>query len=291
MLTHDSLGSRAKLALLMQTIWPNLPSDALNTTFCHDVSYWYRPKGQLTSTDDVLLAYYTLYDMKDNRRKVDDAIPLYYMDLGCGIGSSILLVTSNCPSILSAVGVEAQTISCSLLKQTLIDNKLCERLRVVNCDLREIISLQSSNPDLFKSGLYDWMTANPPFLNPVRGTLPKDGQRKFARFEMRGDILDYFKASSILLKKRTGRLLVAFPSHENKRVVDAALFTGLRCVRRLDVIGSDNSIYEIKHDDNDRNESCEIMTLDISRDQTTRKINKNYIAIQNSLGMKSRPLR
>ena len=264
-----------------------LPADAVKAEYCNGIQYWYRPCGHLTSTEDVLLAYYTIFDMGDkSKRKLDDTT--MYIDFGCGVGSTLLLVSRY----VTAVGVEAQTVSYNLLRRTLEDNKLEDRVKIFNCDLRDI-ARGSVCSELFEPNMYDYITANPPFISPGKGTLPKDEQRKFARFELRGNIVDYFKAASSLLKEN-GTLLVAFPSHESARLAEAALSTGLKCMRRLDVRGSgnSNSIYEVQHIDNEKsNKREEVYLLDISRDQTTKRLSKNYVAIQDALGMKPRPLR
>jgi hypothetical protein len=71
-----------------------------------DWSYYYRLKGMQTSTDDIMVAFVACFpqlsetvspfsslvlsEMKANELKVDR-----YIDLGCGVGSTLLLVSNT----------------------------------------------------------------------------------------------------------------------------------------------------------------------------------------------------
>lgn len=210
----------------------DLSSDARKIAYVGDWKYWYRLHGMQTSTEDVLLAYLSLYShdsldtwrndsiLHNNDRKAKKIEK--YLDLGTGIGSTLLLVSYTSYKLAYNTichGIEAQSQSYMLLNQTLHDNNLNKKIQLFHHDLRDLSTI--INP---KEHQYDVITANPPYIPLNNGTKPKDNQLKEAKFEFRGGIEEYCEIASKYLHPH-GKFLVSCWSRDKTRVQNA----GIRC--------------------------------------------------------------
>ena len=96
-----------------------VPTDAVRVPYCGSWSYYHRPKGHQTSTDDILVA--AVACRPSIIFGASDATPSLtgsrYLDLGCGIGSTLLCVAFNSRPAMS-LGIEAQLISFELVSRT-----------------------------------------------------------------------------------------------------------------------------------------------------------------------------
>jgi hypothetical protein len=293
-------------------------------------SYWYRTRGMQTSTDDVIVTLLAIYP--DATVDNDDgngggrllpgpraAPPEVYVDLGCGIGSSLLVVAHELRPALS-VGVEAQPQSVQLLARTLQElGTGCgtdatppspPRITCVHADLRDFTrdSKRDSSSTDTVLGRCALITANPPYAKLEEGTLPQDPQRCSARFELRGGVEDYTQAASRLLLRRdnngdgatttaTGRLVLSFWTRDHERVVQAAAAAGLRIHRQVDIdMGHHgSSVYDMRPqttgtgggDDPGPN----VQTWRIQRDPVTGRMADTYKQIRTLLHLHPRPLR
>ncbi|MBX3249748.1 MAG: methyltransferase, partial [Myxococcales bacterium] len=103
-----------------------LSDDALTGDF----RIWQRVRGHRYSLDDVLTA-----------REALDAVAGRVLgracDLGCGIGSVLLMVAWARPE-LPLVGIEAQDVSFGLARRNVARNHLEARVRLVHGDLRDV---------------------------------------------------------------------------------------------------------------------------------------------------------
>jgi tRNA1(Val) A37 N6-methylase TrmN6 len=191
-----------------------------------------------------------------------------YVDMGCGIGSTLLLIAHTLrPSILS-VGIEAQTQSSQLVQRTIAElPHNAPHIIALHSDIRRFTTSSNDdaanictasgtlttettpatseiddtevyvNIDDILIGDCDLVTANPPY-SPLRsGTLCKDAQRRSARFELRGGVEEFALAANRLLSPR-GRFVMAFWHRDvdGRRVERAAEAAGLLIRRRLDVV-------------------------------------------------------
>ena len=149
------------------------PADAKNVAYVGDWSYWHRERGHQTTTDDVLVAYVALY-----ASELFPHLPLLspvntYVDLGCGIGSTLFLVAHSLPST-AALGIEAQCQSALLASRSAKETG-SSRITVMHEDIRVFLSpAQELSSDLSKLlGSCDLITANPPYAPMTIGTYPK----------------------------------------------------------------------------------------------------------------------
>lgn len=177
---------------------------------------WQRVGGHRYSLDDVLTAW-----------EAAQFAPTTHVDLGCGIGSVLLMVAYKHPNARS-VGIEAQHVSFELAQRNVLRNALNARVDLHRGDLRD--------PDWSdRLGKFDLVTGTPPYMPPGTSTPSPDAQRRFARIELRGGIEAYLDAASGLVSD-TGRIVVCADARSPERVEVSAERAGLVILRRRDAI-------------------------------------------------------
>jgi len=198
-------------------------------------NYWFRWRGMRTSTDDIIVAYCAT-------RKAVQNVYENYVDLGCGIGSTLLIIARNLEPHLST-GVEAQRISSALAMRTVAELPVnVPKIDILNMDIRDMISthtLRSDNKEVPMSRFWfacDLITANPPYLPPASGTYCKDQQKMHAHFELRGGVEDYCHVASRLLAPN-GRFFLSFWCKNNGdlRVTRAVEMAGLVIIEKTQI--------------------------------------------------------
>lgn len=172
-----------------------------------------RRRGHRYSLDDVATAWEAARARPAARR---------YLDLGCGIGSVMLMVAYKLAPA-EVIGVEAQDVSIGLARENARRNGLDARL--VHGDLR----------DVRLEGTFDLITGTPPYLPPASASPSTDDQRTYARIEMRGGIEDYVAAAARALAPG-GAFVACCDARRPDRALDGARAAGLIAVRRRDVV-------------------------------------------------------
>ena len=174
-----------------------------------------RRNGHRHSTDDLLTAWYALEQVP---------APTRALDLGTGIGTVGLLMVSAVPALQLAC-IEAQDISFRFLTENIAANEVGERVRALHGDLRELALGET----------FPLITGSPPYFDPRAGIVPADSQKAHARFELRGDVLDYARAAKAHLAPG-GTFVFCFPHAQAERAVAAIRATGFSIVNRRDVV-------------------------------------------------------
>ncbi|MCB9595678.1 MAG: methyltransferase [Sandaracinaceae bacterium] len=172
-----------------------------------------RRRGHRYSLDDVATAFEAVNARPRAAR---------YLDLGCGIGSVLLMVRYKLGPV-PVVGVEAQAISLELARQNVARNGVDAEL--VAGDLREV-SLD---------GAFDLVTGTPPYLPPASASPSTDDQRTYARIEMRGGIEDYVAAAARALAPG-GVFVGCCDARRPDRALAGASAAGLVAIRKRDVV-------------------------------------------------------
>jgi tRNA1(Val) A37 N6-methylase TrmN6 len=180
---------------------------------------WQRVRGHRYSLDDVATAHEAILARPGARR---------CLDLGCGIGSVLLMVAYKLPDA-RLVGVEAQDVSFELAEHNAARNGLEDRVTLHHGDLRD--------PELRArlDGRFDLITGTPPYQPPGTATPSPDPQRAHARIELRGGVEDYLLAMGALLAPG-GRATVCADGRRPERVLGGAERAGLAPVRRRDFV-------------------------------------------------------
>jgi tRNA1Val (adenine37-N6)-methyltransferase len=183
------------------------------------VRVYQRQKGHRFSSDDVATAYVAFGACPDARR---------VLDLGCGLGSVLLLLGWKMPNAELA-GVEAQAMSFELLQRNVARSGFAGRVRVVHGDLRDLALAERVRPP------FDLITGTPPYFPPEAALDAEDEQRAFARIEYRGGVEAYIGAGAPLLSP-SGLFVLCGDARANERTESAAGAVGLHVRARCDVI-------------------------------------------------------
>jgi tRNA1Val (adenine37-N6)-methyltransferase len=179
-----------------------------------------RVDGHRWSLDDLATAWFAAETVAADP-------PRRHVDIGCGIGSVLLLVAWRFPA-LHSIGVEAQSLSFDLATRSIAGNGVAGRCEVRSGDLRD--------PALLSEGaVFDLVTGTPPYLPPGTGRTSPRVQRGPCRIEERGGIEDYCRAAARLLAPG-GWFVACAGGRQTSRVVDAARDAGLVVVRSRDVV-------------------------------------------------------
>lgn len=131
------------------------------------------------STDCVLLADFV--NVAGRKRGID---------LGCASGAIALLLLWRSPR-LHMTGLELLEDAAELAEKNMEKNALQDRSRIICGDIRR-------HRELFKSGSFDLVAANPPYFPVERGKLSPDEKRSGARGEVSCSLEDICAATSYL---------------------------------------------------------------------------------------------
>ena len=136
-------------------------------------------RGHRWSLDDLVTAWIATRGVRDDAR---------VLDLGCGLGSVLLLVAWKLPRA-DVTGIEAQADRAALGRRSIAYNGVEARCRIVDGDLREpgITSI---------GGPFDLVTGTPPYFPRGTGTESDKPHAMPCRFELRGGVEDYLAAAA-----------------------------------------------------------------------------------------------
>ena len=125
------------------------------------------------------------------------------VDLGTGNGV-VALSLAVLNGGVEVVGVELQEAMVDRAERGLTLNRLEDRVRMVQGDVREV------EKD-FPAGSFDAAVCNPPYRPPRSGRVNPDRERLLARHEVEGGLADFVRAGAYLLRHR-GRMCLVYPS-------------------------------------------------------------------------------
>jgi tRNA1Val (adenine37-N6)-methyltransferase len=208
------------------------PDDAVCDPLVGAWHLWQRRRGHRTSTDDVLTAWLAVRAWRAQRGHGDSAAapyeisPARYADLGCGIGS-VMLMTAHALRPAFTAGVEAQAQSVTMASRTVAELPGDQAITLYHGDLRAASAAALG-------GAFDLVTGSPPYFPVGAGTPSPDPQREACRFELRGGIEVYCAAAARVLAP-WGQFAVVFQTTWDERVLSAAAAAGLSLTRRVDV--------------------------------------------------------
>jgi tRNA1Val (adenine37-N6)-methyltransferase len=150
--------------------------------------------------------------------------PARCFDLGCGIGSVLMMVAWAFPEA-RVQGVEAQEVSVALARRSLAFNGLEARVTVTHGDLREVPEERA----------FDLVTGTPPYIPLGSGLVSEKEQRGPCCFETRGGLEDYALTAARLLAD-DGVFVACGGAWPEDRGARAAVGAGLHLHRRVDVV-------------------------------------------------------
>ncbi len=179
-----------------------------------------RVDGHRWSLDDLVTAWLAA-------RVASSRPPRRLLDLGCGIGSVLLMLAWRFPDAI-AVGVEAQAVSVDLARRSITWNGCGERCAVREGDLRD--------PQVVPEGpAFDLVTGTPPYLRLGTARESRRVQKGPCNFEHRGGIEAYATAAARALAP-DGAFVVCEQASQDARAHAAAAAAGLTVARSLAVV-------------------------------------------------------
>lgn len=179
-----------------------------------------RQRGHRWSLDDLVTAHLALREVRGS--EVATAL-----DLGCGIGSVLLMVAWGLPRA-RCTGVEAQAASAALARRSLAWNGADDRAQVLDGDLRDSAVLP-------EGARFDLVTGTPPYFDVRAGTVSQLPQRERCRFERRGGLEDYCEAAARWLAPE-GTFVLCGAAGQRARLFAAAERLGLHVARLVSVV-------------------------------------------------------
>jgi tRNA1Val (adenine37-N6)-methyltransferase len=198
-------------------LWPRAGED-----LCFLAGDWrilQRRDGHRWSLDDLVTAWFATEHAPRSPRRL--------ADLGCGIGSVLMLLAWRFPEA-RGVGVEAQDLSVELARRSLRWNDAAERVEVRRGDLRDPTALDADLP-------FDLVTGTPPYVPLGAGRASDRPQRAPCRLERRGGVEDYCAAAARILAPG-GVFVTCAGAGQARRVEAGARAAGLAIARRRDIV-------------------------------------------------------
>jgi tRNA1(Val) A37 N6-methylase TrmN6 len=177
--------------------------------------------GHRWSVDDLVTAWVAT-------RRRDPARAIHALDLGCGLGSVLLMVAWKLPHA-QVWGIEAQPDRAAMGRRSIAYNGVSERCRILDGDLREL-----SEHELGATR-FDLVTGTPPYFPRGTGTESQKTHAAACRFEVRGGVEDYLETAQRWLAPG-GEIVVATAALARERVTQACGELGLGVVEHWDVV-------------------------------------------------------
>lgn len=174
--------------------------------------------GHRFSADDLFTAWVAAEERPEALR---------LCDIGAGIGSVGLMTLWRMRPEATLLAVEAQSISHELMKRTVADNGLGDRVTCRHGDLRDAELVP-------EAGSFELVTGSPPYIPLGKGVVSPHPQRAACRMELRGSIADYAVAAARLMRP-DGTFVVCFAAAD-PRGEPAIAAAGLHLRARQDVV-------------------------------------------------------
>ncbi len=185
---------------------------AADEDLCYLAGDWrlfQKQRGHRWSLDDLVTAWVAT-------RTCAPTAPWRALDLGCGLGSVLLMVAWRLPHA-DVTGLEAQADRAAMGRRSIAWNGAAARCRIVDGDLRD----GPRAPERF-----DLITGTPPYFPRGTGTEPVHAHAAPCRFELRGGVVDYPAAAPAVLAPG-GTITLCSSTLERARVVAGAAASGL----------------------------------------------------------------
>jgi tRNA1Val (adenine37-N6)-methyltransferase len=178
-----------------------------------------RVDGHRWSLDDLVTAWFATTQTANT--------PTHVLDLGCGIGSVLLMLAWRFPTA-RVTGIEAQAVSVDLARRSIAWNGVEDRCRVHLGDLRDAVLLDAS-------GRADLVTGTPPYLAPGEAPESQRVQKGPCNFEHRGGLEAYCAAAGRVLGP-DGVFVACAQASQRVRMHAAAAAAGLGVTHELPVV-------------------------------------------------------
>jgi tRNA1(Val) A37 N6-methylase TrmN6 len=167
-----------------------------------------KQRGHRWSLDDLVTAWVAT-------RGIDPATQLRALDLGCGLGSVLLMVAWKLPNA-NVTGVEAQADRAAMGRRSIAYNGVESRCQIIDGDLRDVAINDS----------FELVTGTPPYFPRGTGTESAKTHAAPARFEHRGGVEDYLGVAAKRVTDQ-GQIAICSAALESDRLAVAVRALGL----------------------------------------------------------------
>jgi tRNA1(Val) A37 N6-methylase TrmN6 len=145
---------------------------------CGDFRLFQKLKGHRWSLDDLVTAHLAVSLIQR------PPFPTQALDLGCGLGSVLLMLAWKFPS-WSVLGVEAQAERAAMARRSIDFNGVADRCAVIEGDLRTV----------HLERRFSIITGTPPYFPQGTGTKASTEHVAACRFELRGGVESYLESA------------------------------------------------------------------------------------------------
>lgn len=114
------------------------------------------------------------------------------LDLGTGTGIISILLSAK-TNVKKIYGIEIQKDVADMANRSIILNNLSDKIEIINEDIKSINKIFSNNS-------IDVIVTNPPYKEINRGIQNESTNKLISRHEIKANLEDFIKMSSILLK-------------------------------------------------------------------------------------------
>lgn len=166
--------------------------ETLDTLFQGRLKIIQARKGYRFSLDALLLAYFVKIQ---GREKI--------IDLGAGNGVIPLVLASLHPAA-RITGLELQEEMVKRARRSADFNRLGDRVQFIHGDVCSV-------KDFFSPQTFDAAVCNPPYRGVASGRVNPNPERRVARHEIKGGLMDFLRAGFYLLR-REGRIALVYPA-------------------------------------------------------------------------------
>lgn len=166
--------------------------ETLDDLMLHNLRIIQKKNGFRFTLDAVLLGHFATL-------KANDLVA----DLGTGTGVIPLVLSTRAP-LRQIVGVEIQAELAEMAQRSIEYNRLEEVIRIVRGDLKEIHKV-------IGGGLYNLVTANPPYWLPQHGKPSPARNKAVSRHQLECSLEDVVSCAGKLLNYQ-GRFALIYPT-------------------------------------------------------------------------------
>ena len=170
----------------------NSPSETADALFNGRLTVYQSRAGYRFSLDALLLANFASIRTGDR-----------VIDLGTGNGV-VPLVLADLHAMIRVTGVELQKSLLDRARRNVAANHLEKRVEIIAGDVRRWNQIAAP-------ASFDAAVCNPPYRKLGSGRLNPDTERQLARHELHGDLKDFLRAGSFLLRAN-GRMAIVYPA-------------------------------------------------------------------------------
>ena len=153
--------------------------------------------------DSVLLSDFSK-EIKDNSKVID-------LGTGTGILGILLCAKTNLAEIL---GIEIQKDVAQMAAKSILLNKLENRFKILNIDIKKIIN--NKEEQLLQKNSFDYVVTNPPYKKLNTGKTNENEKQFISRHEITANLNDFIETANFLLKDKGTLFMV----HRPERLVD-----------------------------------------------------------------------